>query len=392
MNRRSFLSVAGASGLVSSASAQSIQAAAVAASPLAIGGGILVAASDAPPAIRRVATFRCDGVNDQLQIQQAFAALGAGGGLVQLSEGTFHLTAAVRVPRRGMLHGRGRSSVLRAAGSWVSFDGARPGALIEPADSGTDKTHIAQLALDGARFLGHDVGGIYYAIDDSASFDEGPDACHWFSDLYVFHTRQHGVHLSGNRMRATTMSRVRVYNSGADGVNVAHGFLIESPDGTYTELDSGSASGAGFHVDGTNNRFTNCKAWFSDLSGWEIAKPRCQLSACESQDNEQHGFYIGVGPTSLSACHADSNSWSSAAPVASFDGFHLPWGKDIQLVGCSAYDKNEGGRGNWQRFGVFMGSSVERAQIIMTARDNVSGGTGGAGAAAPGNLVMVASN
>ena len=364
------------------------------AAPVGTSGGragmLLVAAADAPAVVRAAAHYLCDGNSDQVEINQALADLGSVGGLVQLSEGSFSCSGPVRMRRRTTLLGRGRATRLFAVGSWSAFDGATPGALIEPLDGGVDKTTVAALALDGQRYQGADVGGIYYNIVDNAGFDEGPDAGHWFSDLYIFETRRHGLHVTGERMRASKAAGIRVYNVGQEGVTEAHGFLIACPDGFYTQCESGSSSGSGFYIDGSNNRFTNCKSWYADLSGWQIRKPRGQYSACESQDNAQHGFYITTGPNSLVGCHADSNSWESSAPAVAFDGFHIPWGNRVQLVGCSAYDKNEGGRGRWQRYGFYVGGSARHCQIIGTVADNATGAGGGSGLADASNLVMIA--
>ncbi|MEZ4639562.1 MAG: hypothetical protein R2856_32145 [Caldilineaceae bacterium] len=365
--------------------------------PAVMGSGagsmsLLVAAADAPDAIREQAHYQCDGVDDHVTINQAVDDLGATGGQVQLSEGTFVCASGVRLRRRVRLAGKGRATVLRAAGTWAAHDGSSPGALIEPFDVGIDKTSVVSLALDGNRYGGADVQGVYYNITTNANFDEGPDAGHTFDDLYIFQTRQHGFHITGSRMRASKISRIRVYNVGEEGVTVAHGFLIDCPDGFVSECESGSSSGSGFYVDGTNNHFVNCKSWYSDLSGWQIRKPRGQYAACEAQDNQEHGFYITTGPVSLVGCHADSNSWHGDTPAADFDGFHIPWGNRIQLIGCSAYDKNEGQRGNWQRYGFFVGSSATSCQIIGSAADNAVDAVGGSGATSAANLVMVTAN
>ncbi|MCA9967845.1 MAG: hypothetical protein KC423_26555, partial [Anaerolineales bacterium] len=177
---------------------------------------------------------------------------------------------------------------------------------------------------------------------------------------------------------------------GNEGENEAHGFLVECPDNFFNQCECGSSSGSGFFVNGTNLHFVNCKSWYSDLSGWQIHKPRGQFSACEAQDNAQHGFYITTGPTSLVGCHADSNSWNEPNKASDFDGFHIPWGNRIQLVGCSAYDKNEGGRGNWQRYGFFLGTTANHCQIIATADNNATAPTGGTGIGNATNLIMVA--
>lgn len=350
---------------------------------------ILVAAADAPAIVKNRAHYICDGVDDQAEINRAITDLGAVGGQVQLSEGTFICAGPVKLARRIALVGKGRASILKAVGSWAAYDGAPQGGVIEPKDGTIDKTTIAYLAINGNRYQGADVQGVYFNITAKTGFDEGPDAAHTFSDLYIYHTRRHGFHITGSYMRATKASRIRVYNVGEEGVIEAHGIFVESPDGFFSECESGSSSGSGFYVDGANNHFSTCKSWYSDLSGWQIRQPRGQYASCEAQDNLEHGFYITAGPNSLVGCHADSNSWNGDAPAANFDGFHIPWGNRIQLVGCSAYDKNEGTRGNWQRYGFFVGSAAEHCQIIGTISDNVSGAMGGSGVGNNTNLLMV---
>lgn len=401
MNRRDFLNKLGYFGLGASSTLAFRQADANLTSgeqeiymPIVRNGAasatsLLVAAVDAPSELRAIAHYLCDGTDDQLEINQAISDLGTIGGLVQLTEGTFSTSGAIRLNRRITLQGKGCSTLLQATGTWTAHDGTSPGAVIEPSGDDIDKTYVTRLAIDGRRYTGADVKGIYYNITDNAGFDEGPDAANYFADIYIFETRQHGFHLAGSRNRACNVSRVRVYNVGEEGVTEAHGLYIQCPDGFYSQCESGSSSGSGFYVDHSNNRFTNCKSWFSDLSGWQIRKPRNQFSACESQDNEQHGYYISTGPNVLTGCHADSNSWNSASPVADYDGFHIPWGQHIQLVGCAAYDKDEAGRGNWQRYGFYMDSAAEFCQVIGVTEDNAMGTIGGAGASNSSNLVLV---
>jgi len=132
----------------------------------------------------------------------------------------------------------------------------------------------------------------------------------------------------------------------------------------------------------------HCKAWFSDLDGWHIVNRRNQFASCEAQDNRHHGFYITTGPNSLVGCHADSNSWNADAPESAYDGFHIPWGSRIQLIGCAAYDKGEvSHNGYWQRDGFHLGPSAEHCQIIGTASDNTRAGL--FGGASPTNLLLI---
>lgn len=351
--------------------------------------GLIVAANNAPEPEKNGAHLICPGIDDQVTINQAIAQLGESGGLVRLTAGTYNCSGAVRLGRRISLLGVGRATILKATGSWSAYDGSQYGAIIEPADGGTDKTLVGFLALDGNRWEGGDTLGIYYNITSKDAFDEGPDAGHYFTDLYIYRTKRHGFHIKGTNMRATKVTRIRVYNVGAEGETEAHGFFIDSPDGMFSQIETGSSSGYGILVEGANNHFTNCKAWFSDLNGWHISSVRGVYSACVAQDNAGHGFYIGSGPNSLTSCHADSNSWESAAPAATHDGFHIPWGGRIQLIGCSSYDKDEGGRGNWQRYGFYVGGSAEHIQIFGTVKDNATAGTGGNGIESLANTIMV---
>lgn len=339
---------------------------------------ILVAAQNAPATVRKAAQYRCNGSNDQNTINQAINDLQPTGGLVQLSEGNFKCSGSIRVARRTMLFGRGRATILEAHGSWGAHDGSWPGAVIEPKDNGTDKTWIGSLAINGNRWGGADVQGLYYNITNKQNFDEGPDAAHYFTDLYIHATKRHAFHLKGNQNRGNKTARVRVWNPGDENSNeVAHGFFLECPDSYYLQCEAGSSSGSGFYVGGSNCHFVSCKGWYSDQSGWQIRSVRGNYSACEGQDNQEHGFYITSGPNSFTSCNADSNSWNKGNPQSSYDGFHLPWGKNIQLIGCSAYDKNESNRGNWQRHGFFMGSSCKHCQVIGTTRDNTASKLGG---------------
>lgn len=98
-----------------------------------IAGGttVLVAAADAPDHVREAALFRCDGGDDQVQINQALNEAAAdGGGKVTLSSGTFHLNEPIAIPAsQGLtLEGDGWGTVLRVAGGVdryaVHFNGA----------------------------------------------------------------------------------------------------------------------------------------------------------------------------------------------------------------------------------------------------------------------------
>ena len=63
---------------------------------------LTVAASDASSHSREAADYRCDGIDDQAEIQAALDALPATGGKVALTEGTFNIAASVRIENHGV--------------------------------------------------------------------------------------------------------------------------------------------------------------------------------------------------------------------------------------------------------------------------------------------------
>jgi len=358
-DRRDFLRYIPVAGTTVAATGIAVQSGAASAYTGSSGFATRVASSEAPQAMQDAADFVCTGNADQITINQAINAQSGLGGVVTLSPGRFYCTGPVRVRSKTMLTGSGRASVLTATQSWS-------GALIQTNSSSVDKVTICNLALDGTN---KDISGILLNVTSDANFEDGsPDAANYITDVYVYKVGRHGVHLTGSRNRAACLTRVRVWDAGG------YGFVINSPDGFIHQCESGSSGLDGFLIQSANNRITNCKAWYSDRSGFHIRSVRNELTACESQDNEKHGFYIASGQVSLTSCHADSNSWNRDTPVARYHGFCIaPNRSRIQLIGCQAYDKNEGGRGNWQRFGFVLQGYNTLCQITGITRDHHGG-------------------
>ena len=73
---------------------------------------ITVAAKDSPG--RERADFTCDGINDQVEIQQAIDALPASGGLIELFDGTFNFSDDVQITKSNVtIRGAGKSTILK---------------------------------------------------------------------------------------------------------------------------------------------------------------------------------------------------------------------------------------------------------------------------------------
>ena len=344
------------------------------------GATLSVAAPDATPAERVAAQLRCDGSADEIEIQLALDQLAGHGGSVHLTSGTFQVDVPIVLRGRVALGGTGSGTVVKATPAFTSGEG-----LLEGAYDGTgtplELVTVSDLTLDGNKWQGASAGGIHLDIDSKVGFQFGsPDAHVRIRDVLVARASGHGVHIEGSFNRAARIARIRVWD--VDGI----GFLIASPDGNYTDCDTGSSGSHGFQVTSANNHFTACKAWYSNGDGFRIDSVRTTLSGCTAQDNEQHGFNIQAGMNTFTACHADSNSYlgTGAMPDPNqglFDGFHVAAG-NVSMSSCFAYDKNEGGRGRNQRYGTFVAGNFQRLNLQVSngnsgSHDNFTDGIGG---------------
>lgn len=82
---------------------------------------IIVAARDSVK--RKKADYKCDGKDDQVQIQKAIDALGAEGGVIELLEGTFNFGDTVNITKSNVtIKGAGKSTILKHnPTSWVKL-------------------------------------------------------------------------------------------------------------------------------------------------------------------------------------------------------------------------------------------------------------------------------
>lgn len=372
LNRRNFILKAGFIGAASATGIGAFTSHPASAQEAYHPGGfsLRIAASNAPQHMKEAADIVCTGINDQSAINHAMATLmpdrSGLGGTVELSPGTFNMSGPIGMRPRMRLIGSGRATILKAMDAWNSINTPdKNGGIVEANSLGIDKAHIASLAINGNW---RNIHGIYFNVTEKWFDDGSPDSANTFTDLYVYQSKLDGVHLTGSRMRATCLSRIRVWNVGG------YGYFLNNNDSFYSQLETGSSGNSGFCIKKANNRFTNCKAWYSDGHGFQIQSVRNEFSACESQDNEKHGFSIEAGQVTLNSCHADSNSWNRHAPSNAYSGFYIKrYHNYVQLIGCQAYDKNEGDRGNWQGYGFELGGKNDYCQIIGSTKDNAMG-------------------
>jgi len=104
---------------------------------------MLVAASDAPSDIKRIADYRCSGTDDHVQINEAIQALPASGGIVHLSVGDFDI---------GSVSGASNYYGILIDDSNTTLEGSGWGTRLILNDDAGDNTGVVRVSGDG---IGH---------------------------------------------------------------------------------------------------------------------------------------------------------------------------------------------------------------------------------------------
>ena len=341
----------------------------------------VVAGSGESQAVKDLADYVCDGTADEVQINAAMAALtpslgsisgttsGTVGGVVLLLGRTFTIAGPILQRHYTTLRG-----AYGASGTWLRASGYAPGVsngFIELADGFQQYTVVEDLSIHGGSAS---VSGIYHNMSTGYEWDGN----HIARRMIIRDVGQDGIHVdndSGGRLRNNHYSDLNIINVGRYGLN------IDCPDSFWHQIHILSSGSHGVYLNHANHRLTSVKSCFSDGDGFHCtnAGRDNQFTSCESQDNEGHGFYFNQKRVSGSGLVADSNSYG--AGLVNSDGFHFTANANGCNVSGTASDKNEGGRGYWQRYGVNLVGSP-KVIVNVTAVDNVSGalnGTGGTG-------------
>jgi len=365
----------------------------------------VVAANDAPTAVKASADYVCDGTADEVQINQAIAAiasdtisLGSQGGTVLLWGEQFNTAGAILIRSQVTVKGLGQfSTIIRPVNSYRPGEN---GGVIELFSADTQYTTVTDLGIHGNGWGASDSDccGIYYFQGAGTQYD----AAHRIINMYIYATSRHGIRLrggSGSRGRASYVSNIRIIEAGTAQHSDACGLWLDSHvDSFFFAIDVGTSASHGFRINGANNRFVGCKGWFSgslgssnhDGSGFYVSGVRNQFVGCESQDNYGDGFFIGSPDNTLSGCVADSNGYNrnggNGTGGWTGSGYYVNTSR-MTLQG-NAFDKTESGRPLYQKHAVEIGSGSLTGLIIQVA-SGASGSTSLGGTAGGGNIVNV---
>lgn len=275
----------------------------------------LVASSTASTNVKNKADFTCDGIADQVQIQAAVdAAFAEGGGIVQLSTGTFQTTAPITLHPLVTLQGPHGDQILNP-GQFVSAAAIKPqstftgGAVIVLLDqtgggyaSTSSEQRISNLTIDGstsaAAVHGIQGGGAITSVT--------------IKDVTIRQVTGKGIYTffqNSAQPFSWTFEGVLVDNSAAEGFH-----LINHTDFTMLDCISIGAGANGYLISNApNSRMIGCRAEWSDNNGIYLTgnfgtgqgSGGMLINACSTDRNANNGIIIdalGNGPVNIVGC------------------------------------------------------------------------------------------
>lgn len=227
----------------------------------------VVAASNAPAHVKAQADYVCDGTDDNVEIQVALNALPAGGGVVQLTAGTFTLSAnIVAYGSYRTLQGTGSATIIKATTDVVvilsnyavwrnlTFDG-QSARSVRPYTNGTDwlmenitmlnSTQPAGFAL-ATNVRGKIINSSFFPAGDSRALALTTN------DTYV-----ENVYING--VNSTTDGLVGINSPAISNVVFNGGTIKNSANGVaiYTAVDATNVKILNMTIDNTRNGIYN---------------------------------------------------------------------------------------------------------------------------------------
>ena len=250
------------------------------------------------------ADYVCDGVADEVQINQAIAAVVAlGGGDVMLQRGTYVLAASITMDTLVWLHGSGFDTILQhpASGGFDMISATTKNSMI-----------ISDMFLEG---------------------NAKATCCIYFSGctyniiqrVYVNHSNDEGIHLASSSH----------YNKVIDCiVTNCHDQNIYVQSGNYNSIVGcyvATSSTHGIYVGGSNCTITGCIAYSCAGSGFYVGADStcngCVAYGCNTGSSASEGNFSGGNRSAISGCY----SLSSVR-----NGFYVSGGYCV-IQGCADY-------------------------------------------------------
>lgn len=268
----------------------------------------VIAASNAPAAIKAQANVICDGTADQVEIQAALDL----GYPVLLTQGLFNTASQINMPSLGVLRGMGFKTTIRpAVGVAATGDGATIGSKNNSAALWT----IEDLVIDGAYQGVHGIRIYNTSMDAVDPPANGSDNYGTIRHVFIEGCKgggtTRGIWLDDNPDGLRTCQVMDVNMRACDTA-----LEINSSDHIISNVCCGADTINGLVITGNNSRITNAKFWFTQAFGVNDTGGRNVYSGIEVQDAIGIAYRFYGHETFVSSAFANIVSASRATTTA----------------------------------------------------------------------------
>lgn len=288
----------------------------------------LVAAANAPASVKETAAYVCDGVDDQVQVNQALNdTLAAGGGKILLSAGLFLLNDSIKVPPGGglTLEGVGWGTVLKNAANSNRY-------AITFTGPGETRACFQHFKIDG-NYLEQTGGGGIWA--------QGAVQCR-FDNLHLTACYDTGIYLGpvsdttpGHANHITNVLFDHAMGSPGTGVGVcctgSDENVIIGCD--YQFMGGNAGVAAGVYDQAGKQRVLGC-----NFTGGRAGKPAVRIQNAD-HTKVVASHFTGVGSDGIlvsgSGCTITSNTFLDVGiigPAGQASGVHLEFAAQRNVV------------------------------------------------------------
>jgi parallel beta-helix repeat protein len=295
---------------------------------------LVVAASDSSWRGRQSADYICDGVSDQVQINDALDWLvsdGRTGGKVMLLEGTYVIDDHILMPSNTQIEGQGPSTVIKIKDGYTLPGYGSKLYMIANKDgsSGNSRLRVAHLTLDGNKAHTSETAYIWtilwwYASDSAVE------------DVQSVNSPAHDIEVYGSRNRVVGC---RMRDARTGGLRVI--------DGSSCTV--------------TDNVIENC-----GTHGISVSK----LSGSVCNNNVSTGNEFGISVYECASCTVSGNAIS----LSGYDGIYMYKCVECQVTGNNITSSGQKTNPDWGNSGirVFRESSRNNIQHNTIRRGSLS--------------------
>ena len=287
----------------------------------------MVAANDAPLAWKEVAAYQCDGTNDQIEINNAIAALPTNGGSILLSPGTFNVSSSIVIEKDnisvfGQGTGQRTGATQTGVGTKIQAVAGLTTAVILVHRSDSLRVvygvHLENFTIDGA-YIGTDTNGVTFRSNRG-----------FIQRVHIHRCTGYGVFVRGYTAAETGDVRWETYDTQLAFVQIG--------DCYNTGARETATAGGGFYagLEASDLHIVGC-VFFNNYDNVRIGAGSQQFTNTHTYDAVRYNIWFDNAGSRTKLVNLKIEGAGNHGVL--IDGTTLGT-SDIQIVGCNL--KNNG--------------------------------------------------